>query len=447
MTTMTRPATASRPRASASIADVDRLAAGRDRVIDLARAVSMLAVAFGHWLVTDVRVATDGTLRLVDVLAAVPAMQALTWVFQVMPIFFFAGGVVGFASWRRHRDAEGTAGAWVAARLWRLAWPTLPVVAFWVVVTQVGDHVLHLPAQVLAASRGIALVIWFLAVYGLVVALVPLLARACDRWGLRVPATLLAAAFAVDLVVLRLDGQYPLWVFVNYLTVWGAITCLGRWWPTTAGPGDVRRGLAVAATAGTALVASVATGLYPLSMVGVAGAQRSNSWPPTVGLALLGLVQIGLLLAARPTLDRWLARPATYRVVALLGARAMSIYLWHVLAVAVLTIAVVLPGWWPSPTIGTAGWWGLRAGWVALALVVTVPVVAVMGRWEHPPSVDLTTSTGRAVVAGVALPAGWAALAIAGFHVPALPLGLPLVALAGLGVGVAALAWPRPDRS
>ncbi len=228
-------AKASRPRPDL---DIDRLAAGRDRVIDLARAGSMLAVAVGHWLVTDIRATPDGGLQLVDVLATVPQMQVLTWVFQVMPVFFFAGGVVGFASWARHRDAGGSVGAWIAARMWRLAWPTLPLVAFWVVVTQVGDHLLGLPDGLLAASRGVALVIWFLAVYAIVVALVPVMSWVVDRIGVGLPVGLLVADLAVDSVAMDMGGDYPVWVFVNYLTVWGAVTACGRWWPAAARPGD-----------------------------------------------------------------------------------------------------------------------------------------------------------------------------------------------------------------
>lgn len=420
-------------------ANIDRLATGRDRVIDLARAVSMVAVAVGHWLVTDLTLGADGALQLTDVLAVVPQMQLLTWIFQVMPIFFFAGGVVGFASWARHRDERGASGGWIAARLWRLAWPTLPLVGFWVVVTQVGDHVVGLPDSLLAASRGIALVIWFLAVYALVVALVPVMAWAIDRIGLFLPAGLLTLALGVDSVAMDMGGDYPMWVFVNYLLVWGAITSCGFWWPRIARRSDVRRGLMVAIAAGGLLLTAVATQWYPLSMVGVAGAERSNSWPPTCGLALLGLLQIGLLVAARPMLDRWLSSPPTYKVVALLGARSMSIYLWHTLAPAVLALGLVQTGLWPTAATGTAGWWLLRLGWVAVCVAITVPVVLVVGRWERPPAMVLTRSTGAAVVAAAALATGWAALALQGFHVPALPAALPLVAIGGLGVGIVAL--------
>lgn len=420
--------------------DIDRLATGRDRVIDLARAVSMAAVALGHWVVTDVYPAANGGLALSDALAELPQLQALTWLFQVMPVFFFAGGVVGFRSWQRHHDAGRPGGVWVARRLWRLAWPTLPVVGFWVVVTQVGDHLLGLPVKVLAASRGIALIVWFLAVYAIVVALIPALARALARWRLWVPASMLASAGMVDLAVARL-GHVPPWSLVNYLLVWGAITCLGWWWPQTARPGHRRVGLVVAGIALAALSGAVVAGLYPLSMVGVNGTARSNSWPPTLALALLGMVQVGLLVAARPKLDAWLAVTSRYRVVASFGARAMTIYLWHPLAQAVLAVGLVLSGVWPTASVGSVSWWGLRLAWVVACLAITIPVVAVVGRWERPVDLRLTRSSGAATVAAVALATAWIALALQGFHVSVLPLGLPLVALSGLGFGLAALQW------
>lgn len=420
--------------------DVDRLAAGRDRVIDLARAVSMIAVAVGHWLVTDVRPTPDGGLALTDALAELPELQALTWLFQVMPVFFFAGGVAGFRSWARHRAEGAPAGSWVATRLWRLAWPTLPVVGFWVAATQLGDHLLGLPDSILAASQGIALVVWFLAVYALVVACIPILDRACAHWGLRAPIAMLVAAGVVDLVVTSL-GRVPAWSLVNYLLVWGAVTSLGRWWPRQASPAHRPVGLAVAAGALGLLVGAVVTGMYPLSMVGVAGAERSNSWPPTVALALLGLVQVGLLVLARDTLDRWLSDTGRYRVVGMFGARAMTIYLWHTLAQAVLVVALVLPGAWPTAVVGSAAWWGLRIAWVAACVVFTVPVVLVAGRWERPPAWTLTTSTRAAVVATIGLATGWTSLALQGFHVPAMPLSLPLVTVAGLVTGLVALCW------
>lgn len=68
---------------------LDDLAAGRDRALDAARAVAMLAVAVGHWLVAEPVVGAAG-LQVRDVLADLPAAAHLTWVFQVIPLFMVA---------------------------------------------------------------------------------------------------------------------------------------------------------------------------------------------------------------------------------------------------------------------------------------------------------------------------------------------------------------------
>ena len=69
----------------------------RDRFIDLLRGGSIVAVVVGHWLVADVRwvdVAGPGRLVETSSLHEVPAMWPLTWLFVVIPLFFFVGGLV-----------------------------------------------------------------------------------------------------------------------------------------------------------------------------------------------------------------------------------------------------------------------------------------------------------------------------------------------------------------
>ena len=42
----------------------------------------------------------DGRLDIDNVLETAPAAQWLTWVFQIMPVFFIVGGFSNTASWR-----------------------------------------------------------------------------------------------------------------------------------------------------------------------------------------------------------------------------------------------------------------------------------------------------------------------------------------------------------
>jgi hypothetical protein len=118
----------------------------------------------------------------------------------------------------------------------------------------------------------------------------------------------------------------------------------------------------------------------------------------------------------------------------------MTLYLWHLLAVALLTIAVVLPGIWPRTVVGTAGWWAARIGWVLIAAAITTPVVLLMSRFEAPPRrLQPSSSTWRVAAATVTAGIGWAALAIVGFHVADAPLELPWVALTATAATAAAL--------
>lgn len=426
-----------------SMGSVDELAAGRDRALDAARALAMTAVAVGHWLVAEPVRTSDGLL-VRDVLASVPSAAPLSWVFQVIPLFMFAGYAVGTSSWQRHRQRGGSAGAWTAARVWRLLWPTLPMVWFWTVVTQVGDHLLGLDDELLAATRGIGLVLWFLAIYVVLMALLPALEWLADRFGtLPMLLACVVPALAVDVVAARVgytSSTEPSWVWVNYLLWWAPVALAGRWWPRTTEAAARRVAAAVAAGAFVVLVAVTSLGWYPTSMVGVTGLARSNTLPPTLALALLAAVQVGLLFASAEWLRRVLANPRRYVPVALVGSRAMTIYLWHLLAPVVVAITLVLPGAWPSTAVGTAGWWAGRLAWVAVNAVVLVPVVLAFARFERPPSHVVLTGSALRTGAAVALSVlGWAAIAVAGLHVPGWPAAFPWVQVAALAAAAVAL--------
>jgi Acyltransferase family len=92
----------------------------RDRFADLLRVASILAVVAGHWLMAVV-VWRDGRVQGGNALSLVPGLWLSTWLLQVMPLFFFVGGLANLVSARR-------AGSWArfvrgrAARLLRPTW-------------------------------------------------------------------------------------------------------------------------------------------------------------------------------------------------------------------------------------------------------------------------------------------------------------------------------------
>ena len=102
----------------------------RNRVVDLIRVVSILVVVFGHWLMAAITF-EDGQLRPGHLLELADWTHPLTWVFQVMPLFFFVGGYSNALSWRSARDRGETYGSWLRDRLRRLALPVVPLLLVW----------------------------------------------------------------------------------------------------------------------------------------------------------------------------------------------------------------------------------------------------------------------------------------------------------------------------
>src|ERR671916_1928086 len=103
---------------------------GRDRYVDFLRALSIAVVVFGHWLVAIVYL--DGAeLTGASALDAVPAAQLLTWVLQVMPLFFFVGGFSNLTSWRATRRRGGDYFSFVSSRVDRLMRPCAIFIGTW----------------------------------------------------------------------------------------------------------------------------------------------------------------------------------------------------------------------------------------------------------------------------------------------------------------------------
>jgi hypothetical protein len=109
---------------------------------------------------------------------------------QVMPVFFLVGGYVNARSWAAHHDrGEGWAD-WVRERAVRLLWPTTVYVAV-AILAVAGARVAGASAAELArAGWLVAFQLWFLPVYLLLIAAVPLPALAA--YGLGVIGTLLS---------------------------------------------------------------------------------------------------------------------------------------------------------------------------------------------------------------------------------------------------------------
>ena len=107
-----------------------RTPAARNRYVDFLRATSIVVVVIGHWLMAAPSF-ERGEFTLSDMLRIAPRTQWLTWIFQVMPLFFIVGGYGNSASWEKARGSGEGYAAWVSRRFQRLVRPMIPVVAVW----------------------------------------------------------------------------------------------------------------------------------------------------------------------------------------------------------------------------------------------------------------------------------------------------------------------------
>ncbi len=412
-----------------------RTPATRNRVVDFLRVAALLVVVVGHYLMAAV-VLRDGELAIGP--PSDPAWaKLLTWAFQVMPVFFVVGGYANRASWRSAQRKGIGYGAWVRERARRLAVPALVVAAVWVPLAALVGAFGVDRAMLRDATQIVAVPMWFLAVYLMVVAAAPALLALHERHGTGVVLVLAAAALGLDVAHrafgIRFTGA------ANYLPVWLAVHQLGFFWGEGRLDGLRRFAGRIAASVLAVMVALTVFGPYPLAMVGVGAGDGSNNSPPTILMILLGMAQLALVLRFEPALQGWLERPRVWAAVVRAAAVSMTVYLWH------MTVLVLVVGalWFlESPLLAieplSAGWGATRPLWLAVLLAGLVPVVWGFSRFERPaPSAPVHLPVWRA-----ALGVGLAALAIGrfafvGMHAPGMPLGLPL-----LGIGAAALAVP-----
>ena len=83
--------------------------AERNRYVDFLRSVSILVVIIGHWLIATAYI-VDGDIEVGHLLAGRPRLHWLTWLFQVMPIFFIVGVIrMRFLSKAQNAKESGTA--------------------------------------------------------------------------------------------------------------------------------------------------------------------------------------------------------------------------------------------------------------------------------------------------------------------------------------------------
>src|SRR4029079_17516972 len=121
-------------------------------------------------------------------------------------------------------------------------------------------------------------------------------------------------------------------------------------------------------------------GLYPRSMVGVPGEQISNMAPPTLAIAALTILQVGVLLLARERIEAWARREPGKRIVAFAARNSMRIFLWHAPGYAVAYALWRFAGLPGQSNVVDGSWCRWRPLWLVLPIVPTVILASTLGR-------------------------------------------------------------------
>ncbi len=405
----------------------------RNRYVDFLRAISILMVITGHWLIVALYY-QDGSLIPGDLLEIKPGTQWLTWLFQVMPIFFIVGGYANAVSLESaRRRGIGYAG-WLAARLYRLVTPLLALLIGWALLAMAFYFIGVSGDITRLASRGALIPIWFLAIYILVVILAPTMYNAWRRWGFVSFFALAAIGALVDVAFFMAKLEWMGWS--NYFWVWLSVHHLGFAW-RDGRLGSPARLLGYSAVGLLVLVLLIFKGPYPFAMVGSPDEGLSNTLPPKITLLALGVFQFGLLLSIEEPMRRMLSSVRIWAATVLINGMIMTLYLWHItIMVVVVSLAYLAGGLGLGLEPGTLEWWFTRPIWLPVLYAVLLPIpfmLAPLERRARPADAPVPAAA-RQVGGAILICLGVALLALFGFGSSPLP-GLDIAAFLAVIVG------------
>ncbi|BDZ38104.1 acyltransferase family protein [Microbacterium suwonense] len=196
----------------------------RDSAVDLARALCILGVVVLHSLMVGVTLSPAGPV-FANAGESGGWLVPVSWVLQVMPLFFVIGGFSGLTALRALRRRGGSAAGFAAARVRRLLVPAIAAVgAAGALLALLADAGVAADLIELAGFR-FGQPLWFLGVFLLCQGLLPVMARLHDTAPVRSIAMLAAISLAVDTArsISGIDGIG----FLNLLFVWLTLQQLG----------------------------------------------------------------------------------------------------------------------------------------------------------------------------------------------------------------------------
>ncbi|MGX7827249.1 phospholipase [Actinokineospora sp. 24-640] len=364
-------------------------------------------------------------------LTAVPAaaLWPLTWVLQLVPLFFFACGHASLLAWRTARAGGHGYGGYLAGRLCWLLRPVLALVTAWLAVP-LSLELFAAPAEVATAFRRLVVQpLWLLGLSLVVVSLVPLLSAAhrllgnwaCVVWlavllGLEWAGPSTVADYAAGIALALLFAQ------LAHSYAEGSLWRVRRFWLVVTGV--LAAGvLAVATAVGWVLPMLIAEPAGPPSFV-----------PSALGVLLVGIGQVALVALVRGPGVRAVAASAAVRVVRIVRTAPMTVYLAYLCAV--LLIAGLLTTLTAGAVPGFAAQWLAQPSTLLALGLVAVPglVGFLLFEWRTAPEVGAADRLSRWDGVAAALGVAYAALGVLGFAAgpQASVAGLPLDPMAGI---------------
>jgi Acyltransferase family len=349
--------------------------ATRDRAIDVIRIASLVGVVVGHTIMAT-SIISDDVFFWTNLLAASVVFQALTWVFQIMPLFFFAGVAACVDGWR-----PGTSwGNWLMRRCTRLYRPVFYYLAFWVSALAILRY--FLPEHVYDPVAGISIqLLWFLGAYVLVLAAVPLLARITTT-GRLLAAVVGTYAFVAVIDAIRINTQVPTSLGYLNLVAWLIPGMLGVAYRRRLLAG--RRALLLGTIMLAVNLALIWLGPYELSLVGIESQHLKNMTPPSLLLAGHAIMMCAFAIAAAPAIAGWARRPRVWWLTAIGNSGAMTLYLWHIPALLAMHLVFDALGH-PRYDASARGFIALSVLQLAIMAILVATAFVVLRPLENSP--------------------------------------------------------------
>lgn len=351
----------------------------REVYVDWLRAVSLLVVVLWHWAFTILRWSPAGPSPT-NPLGFFSGLWIFTWLLQVMPLFFYVGGYVHLVSWEHARENDISLGRYIYSHVKQLIVPAAALVGTWVVL----GVVLGSLFDVAWMRNAVMLVIsplWFLAVYVVLIAALPVSLWLHRKFDVLALVWLGGIALVVDVLRFRFGLAELAWI--NMAAVWMLAHQAGFFYRRLV-DAPRRMDLSLLWMGLFALFGLVFSGLYPGSMVGIPGDRFSNMGPPIFVIVALLAFQVGVAEVLRPSMERRLARPGWHRFTELMNRFALPLFLFHTtgMALARAFVYFVFEGRIVDDRAPDWIWWLERPIAVLGPLLFTVPVIAVFS-WRH----------------------------------------------------------------